>query len=45
MTLTGAVFADTSKATQVVELSTTEKTVNIIATGDANVTVTAAVHS
>ena len=45
VTLTGAVFADTSKATQVVELSTTEKTVNIIATGDADVTVTAAVHS
>ena len=45
VTLTGAVFADTSKATQVVELSTTEKTVNIIATGDDNVTVTAAVHS
>lgn len=45
VTLVGAVFADTSKTTQVVKLSTTEKTVNIIATGDANVTVTAAVHS
>ena len=44
VTLTGAVFADTSKATQVVELSTTETTVNIIATGDANVTVTAVAH-
>ena len=44
VTLAGAVFADTSKATQVVKLSTTETTVNIIATGDTNVTVTAAAH-
>ena len=45
VTLVGAVFADTSKTTQVVKLSTTETTVNIIATGNADVAVSAVAHT